>query len=255
VTKRVGLEIVTDMPRLAEGGKPLRRKASEEVAQRIVNDVVNDGLDVGARLPSEAEMITSYGVSRETLREALRLLEVQGMISIRRGPGGGPTVEAVNAGFLARTASLYFHLAGASYDEVFAAWQQVEPPLAARAAANPDRARVKELLTPFLSEDVTTDPAFATKSMHEVVISLSGNRVMRLMASLVGHIVSDQVMQSLPYSKAGDLVAHDHAEIAEAIIKGHKRRAQDLMDAHITKLYDYYRTTFPERMYDPILWR
>lgn len=256
VVQRPGLEIVSDMPKPTESAKPLRRKASEEVAQRIVNHIVDNDLAAGARLPSEADMITQYGVSRETLREALRLLEVQGFLSIRRGPGGGPTVEAVNAGFLARTASLYFHLAGASYDEVFSAWQLMEPPLAAQAAANPDRARVRELLEPYLDEATTSEPATGTtKSMHALIADLSGNRVMLLMARTIGHIVTDQVLASLPVAQARELIAHDHRAIAEAVIKGHKRRAQDLMAEHIGQVTDFYRTRFPERMNDPILWR
>lgn len=256
MTKRTGLEIVSDMPKLVEGAAPLRRKASEEVAQRIIKHVVDNGLLVGARLPSEADMINDYAVSRETLREALRILEVQGFLSIRRGPGGGPTVEAVNAAFLSRTSSLYFHLAGASYDEVFSAWLMMEPPLAAMAAANPDRAKVKELLSPLLDEQAGARPEVAaTKPLHSLVAELSGNRVMLLMAGMIGHIVTDQILASLPDARTRELIAHDHAEIADAVIKGHKRRSAELMEAHISRVITFYRTKFPERMDDPILWR
>src|SRR6478736_6338216 len=58
-------------------------KTSESVAR----DIVEQGLVTGDSLPSEAVMLEEHGVSRESLREALRLLEVQGLLSIRRGPG------------------------------------------------------------------------------------------------------------------------------------------------------------------------
>lgn len=243
------------MPKPTDTAQPLRRKASEEVAQRIVNHIVDNDLAAGARLPSEADMIEQYGVSRETLREALRLLEVQGFLSIRRGPGGGPTVEAVNAGFLARTSSLYYHLAGASYDEVFSAWEMLEPPLAALAASNPDRARVKDLLGQFLDEEKLADPNVVMPSMHALIAELSGNRVMRLTAQTIGHIVTDQILDSLTIGRARELIAHGHAEIAEAVIKGHKRRALDLMADHIHAVTSFYRTEYPDRMGDPIVWR
>ena len=61
------------------------------------------GLGSGDRLPLEAAMVEQYGVSRASLREALRLLEVQGLIRLKPGPGGGPVVGAVEAANLART--------------------------------------------------------------------------------------------------------------------------------------------------------
>src|SRR5687767_1624471 len=57
-------------------------KASERVALEIVRAIVAQGLRTGDRLPLEAEMVEQYGVSRASLREALRLLEVQGLIRL-----------------------------------------------------------------------------------------------------------------------------------------------------------------------------
>ena len=95
-------------------------------------------------------MLQQYGVSRETLREALRLLEVQGLISIRRGPGGGPIVGTVDPANLGRTSTLYYHLAGATYAELFEAWIVCDRMLAELAATNPDRAAVRAAMAPFL---------------------------------------------------------------------------------------------------------
>ena len=97
-------------------------------------------------------MLSHYGVSRESLREALRILEVQGLITIHRGPGGGPKVAGVDPAYLARTATLYFHLSGATYDELFETWSMVEPAVAEKVAALPDRPRVRRSLEPFIEE-------------------------------------------------------------------------------------------------------
>src|SRR5262245_43750238 len=77
-------------------------KTSEMVARDVVHAIVTRGLRTGDKLPSEAAMLAEYGVSRESLREGLRLLEVQGLISIRRGPGGGPVVGRIDAANLGR---------------------------------------------------------------------------------------------------------------------------------------------------------
>ena len=65
-------------------------KAAMVVAQRIVRDIGRAGLRPGDLLPPERAMLETYGTGRGTLREALRLLEFQGVIALKPGPGGGP---------------------------------------------------------------------------------------------------------------------------------------------------------------------
>ena len=114
-------------------------KASERVAQDIVRDIVLRGLGTGDRLPLEAAMVEEYGVSRTSFREALRLLEMQGLISLKPGPGGGPVVGTVEPSHLARTAALYFHLGAATYDDLMHAQVLMESSCARLAALNPER--------------------------------------------------------------------------------------------------------------------
>ena len=121
-------------------------KTSEVVAFAVARDIVEHGLTSGDRLPLEAEMVEQYRVSRESLREALRLLEAQGIVSIRRGPGGGPVVGTASSMNLARTMTLYFQLAGATYEELLEAWRMLEPLAAELAAKNPDRDLVADTL-------------------------------------------------------------------------------------------------------------
>ena len=104
---------------------------------QIVKDIVDRGLVEGDRLPLEAAMVRQYRVSRASLREALRLLEVQGLISLRPGRGGGPAVGAAEPEHLARTATLFFHLDGTSYEELFLAHLELECEVSAMAADQP----------------------------------------------------------------------------------------------------------------------
>ena len=124
-------------------------KTSESVARDIVHDIVSGGLRTGDRLASEAAMLDQYGVSRESLREGLRLLEVQGLITIRRGPGGGSIVGRVDPANFGRISTLFYHLAGGTYEELFEAWVETEAALAERAARNEDRATVRHAMAPF----------------------------------------------------------------------------------------------------------
>ena len=72
-------------------------KTSELIAREIILDITGRGLKEGDALPSEAQMLRHYEVGRASLREALRLLEVQGLVRIRTGARGGPVVGAATA--------------------------------------------------------------------------------------------------------------------------------------------------------------
>jgi GntR family transcriptional repressor for pyruvate dehydrogenase complex len=239
------------------GARPL--KTSEVIATDLVKDIVSRGLQVGDRLPDEAAMLVQYGVSRESLREALRILEVQGLISIRRGPGGGPQVAGVDPAYLARNSSLYFHLCGATYDEVFETWIVLEPAIAEKVASLPDRALVRAQMAPFIEpspDDVEREKFLATSNgFHACLAELSGNRVLSLLMQSISHIVVDHVILDLDPIRARDTIEHDHREIAEAISAGRGSRARKLMAEHATHVRDTYRSLWPERMLDLVEWR
>lgn len=234
-------------------------KTSESTAAAIVADIVSQGLAVGDRLPPESEMLASYGVSRESLREALRILEVQGLIYIKRGPGGGPFVSALNASYLARTATLYFNLSGATYAEVFETWAMLEPSLSAKVARLPDKRLKQEAFAPYMDYDPEThgrDEVFSNMNdFHAVIADLSGNRVLTLLTQAVNHIVVDHVLNDMDPVSESDRLVHSHVDIANAIIACRPVKAASLMEKHITEVTDLFRDRNPQRMQDPIEWR
>lgn len=207
-------------------------------------------------------MLEQYGVSRESLREALRLLEVQGLITIRRGPGGGPSVGQVDPANLGRVSTLFYHLAGGTYAELFEAWQITEPILAELAARNKDREAVKRAMAPFLTapdghgldnnKDAFVD---AHVEFHAVVARLANNRVLELMLETTGQIVTHHVVVNADPRRLEDEIDRDHAELARAIIAGHAHRARELMSEHIGHMVDHYRVEIGDQMNDFIEWR
>ena len=240
-------------------GEPRRsEKASVEVARRIIDDLVKQGYRVGDRFPPEPDMLKAYEVSRETLREGLRLLEVQGLITIRRGPGGGPRVAPVNAAYLARSASLYFHVSGATYREVFEAWLDLEPTLVARVARREDRAEVEDAMAPFLHTDLAHDPRGVFDSaaaFHSEIGRLSGNRVLVLLLQSINHILTELMMERIDLTLSGAQIEHDHEALARAIAKGHARKAQTLARDHIIHLWDEFEARAGGRIDDVVDWR
>ena len=109
-------------------------KTATIVARRIVRDIDRLSLRPGDKLPPERVMLEEYQVGRGTLRESLRFLELQGIISLKPGPGGGPVVERPEATSLATSLMLLLQFADAPYRVVAEARVAVEPTMARLAA-------------------------------------------------------------------------------------------------------------------------
>jgi GntR family transcriptional regulator, transcriptional repressor for pyruvate dehydrogenase complex len=230
-------------------------KTSERVALDIVRDIVALGLRSGDRLPLEAAMVEQYGVSRSSLREALRLLEVQGLIHLKPGPGGGTVVGSVEPSHLARTASLYFHLGAATYNQVMATQVMLEPICAFLAAQHPDRA---EAMAPFVeSIPLGSVPEYrtVTNGFHGAVYRLAGNDVLTLLTQAVTHIVTHHVVATMDPVELRESILDEHMELARAIATGEAERARDMMAEHFQRQHDYYRVHNPERLAELIEWR
>lgn len=240
-------------------GAPQRRvpKLSERIAGELVRDIVASGLRIGDHLAPEGTMIVQYGVGRESLREALRLLESQGLIAIKRGPGGGPVVAGVDPLYLARTTSLFFHVGGATYDEVLEAWQVLEPALSAQVARRSHRADVARLLAPYLrpgdgSVDAEQHP---DTGFHTALAQLSGSRVMVLLLQALSHMLVEHIAGALCHVEGREGIAREHAEITEAILNGRPTRARQLMERHIAGVRQGCAARWPNRMLDPVVWQ
>src|SRR3954454_4479336 len=98
------------MPETLRTGIGRGEEVDSMVARAIVRSMVDEGLVPGSPMEPEAAMLVRFGVSRASLREALRILETQGLISIKPGPGGGPSMGAVDSRDFARMATLFFQV-------------------------------------------------------------------------------------------------------------------------------------------------
>jgi GntR family transcriptional regulator, transcriptional repressor for pyruvate dehydrogenase complex len=251
-----GLDVgQVDNPRDAWTEPRRMPKTSERVALDIVQDIVGRGLRTGDHLPLEAAMVEGYGVSRASLREGLRLLEVQGLIRMKPGPAGGPLVGTVDPANLARTATLYFHLGAATYEELMDAQVLFEPICAGLAAQHADRAPV---MAPFLAAAAPeTEGAFrhATVDLHRAVYSLAANQVVSLVTQAITHIVTSHVSSFMDPVELRPAILHEHAELARVIAAGEVDNARRLMAEHFEAQHDYFRRNWPERLEGLIEWR
>lgn len=225
-----------------------RPKLSGHVARQLVDYIVDENIPVGSTLPPERIMLAQLGVSRGTLREALRILEVHGLISLKPGPTGGPVVNRMAGRQLGQASTLHFHMAGATFRELWEARHTIEPVMA-RLAAQRESPDVSERLRAVMQrpQGVQDSDEYveATSEFHTTLSGASGNRILDLYAIAFSEVWNTHVQGlTFPEGERGQ-VFEDHAAIADAVIAGDGERAAALMADHLRTMMDYVGARHP----------
>jgi len=239
--------------------RPIKRgaKVAEALAQEIVYEIVSRKLAPGTLLSSEAQMLVDYGVGRGSLREALRILEVHGLITMKPGRHGGPMVIEVGAREYGRMSTLFFHVGGMTFQELIEARLQMEPMMARLAAERRADDLVADGGQPTGDEVSVDDRAYftATHRFHRTVASLSGNPILNLFSMSLEEIFQDQISGLLfPEEQRGEVLAV-HAIIAEAISAGWAQKAERLMREHMQEYADWVHARHPSLMDAVVDWQ
>jgi GntR family transcriptional repressor for pyruvate dehydrogenase complex len=219
-----------------------RSKLSAQVARQIVDYIVEGEIAPGRTLPPERVMLSQLNVSRGTLREALRILEVHGLISLKPGPTGGPVVERMAGRQLGLASTLHFHMAGATFRELWEARLTIEPVMA-RLAAERNSRDVGERLTDTMerARHVPGDQVYveAASEFHTTLGSMTGNRILDLYAIAFSEVWNAHAHDLVFPEEERTRVFEDHEAIARAVIDGDGERAERLMREHMRTMMEY----------------
>lgn len=248
-----------DPPRPAARGASFRpKKTATLTAQRIVTEITEQRLSPGTPLLAERSMLDDYGVARGTLREALRFLEIQGVITIKTGPGGGPVVAEPQSRHLASIIAMMLQLERAPFRAVLEARLTFEPATAAQASL-----RISDGDLERLHESVRTmrvrleDLDFflhENESFHEVIAEASGNKVFAMLISSLNWII-DGTPLGVDYPVAVRAsVCHEHKRIYRAIADHDPERAAAAMAVHIGDYATYLERFYPHVLEAPLRW-
>lgn len=238
---------------------PRGEKVSEVVARDIVHRIVRTGLKPGSPLPAESAMLQDYDVGRASLREALRLLEVHGLLSIRPGPGGGPVVDDLTAADFGRMATLYFQAGGATFRELVEARLVMEPVMARLAAERRDPELLRKLAESVseserLTEGDDLEYMQSATDFHGLVSGMSGNAVLDLLGRSIKDVYTDRITGTIYPPEARERVLQAHVAIAAAIRKGEAARAERLMREHMEEFVAYVEQRHPGLMAETVDW-
>lgn len=208
-------------------------KASDVLADRIRSDILGKDLQPGDPLPSEAELIETHGFSRGTVREALRLLEAEGLIVIKRGPKGGIRVRFPDITQVSHSLAVHFAMSKTTLGEFFAFRRLVEPAAAAQAArtATPEqRAYLMEIADEIRGLPPTLERA---PEFHGALGVCSNNGVHQVVLAAMHRVIEWHSLSERLSDEDIEGTTRAHRAIARAIDKGDDKAAARLMNRHL----------------------
>jgi DNA-binding FadR family transcriptional regulator len=184
----------------SKGGRAPLREKPQRIADELRRLIVSGKLAEGDSLGREPDLVERFGVSRPSLREALRILEAEGLITVVRGMLGGVVVHRPDGRMTARTAALVLQARNVALADVFEARSLIEPTAVRVVASLPSRSRraaVSELrlLVAEQARLVLEPEAFgpANARFHERLVALAGNQTLTIVAEMLNEIVARAV--------------------------------------------------------------
>lgn len=228
-----------------------RRSISEQVAEQIRGYIQSEGLGRGDRLGREEDLARRFGVSRPTLREALRTLSSAHLIRASKGPGGGIFVAATPEEGMGRSVSeLVASMLAAesiSFGELLETRLLFEVPLvglAAQRASEEDVARLEALVAE--EDSVGSGPAAADEDrlrridgqLHRMISSIAGNRLAAVFTEWVVEVFQPSLQALVAPAVVEAVIVEQHRDMVRAIARGDPRAAERAMREHLVYLSD-----------------
>jgi GntR family transcriptional repressor for pyruvate dehydrogenase complex len=248
LSSRIGMS-----PRIAES-------IAADLRQRILR---SDQTDVP--LPRQDDLIRQYGVSGPSLREALRILEAEGLITVRRGKFGGAYVHKPDWSSASFALALSLQGQGVKLADLAAALLVFEPMCAAACADRPDRA---ETVLPALRANLletealvgsTVQYSAAARAFHDIVVAGVPNETMRLLTRTLVQIWSIQeqtwaatvsATEQYPDADRQRESVRAHAALLRLIEDGDADAARSLAAAHLRATQAYVLKRFGDEVVD-----
>jgi len=185
--------------------RPLEKKRySEQVADLIQGKILGDNLEIGTSFPSEKDLAQEFQVSRSVIREALRILEVSGLVTIKKGPTGGIFVTDVYHKPITNSINNLITSGRVTIDHLFDVRLLIEPHIAMEAALHAKDEDIKSLRD--LIEDLSQhldDPLHLKKNnlkFHLLLAKASGNPVLSLLLESVFELLIKLTLDFLDLS-------------------------------------------------------
>ena len=213
--------------------RPLEKKRySEQIADLIQDKILRDHLEAGTSLPSEKDLSLEFQVSRSVIREALRMLEVSGLVTIKRGPSGGIFVSNGYHKPITNSLNNLITSGDVTIEHLFDVRLLIEPHIAMEAALNAKDEHIRKLTELIDDSSLHQDDPIRLKrnnlKFHLMVAKASGNPVLALLLESVIELLIKTTLDFLDLSLERHFFLV-HERIAHVIANGESEEAERVM--------------------------
>ncbi len=239
---------------------PIRRvrKAYEQVADQLRELIISGQLGPSQRLPSEAELAAQFGVSRPTVREALRLLSARSLIRTAKGASGGnfvtlPTVDHIQES-LSSNIRLLSQTEYVSLGEFLEAREFLEIPaarLAAQRRSGDDIESLRAAIPPQPLDLSTEEQFIYNKDFHSAILVSSNNALLSIATRPIFSALQTNLKRSALGRQFHQRVNDDHRALLAAIEAGDEIAAAEQMQQHLAFLRPMYEEVWRESEPNP----
>lgn len=221
-----------------------RIKRADQIVESVKRWVSINNKQPGDRLPNERELMEQFDCSKGTVREALKSLEVQGLISIRTGPNGGAVLERVPYEKASELLRNFLHFEQPSGPEIYALRTLIEPEIAALATPKlnaDDLEALEQLVKRCEAEPQTFDERIAQRIAELEFHVLLAQRCDNAMLAFIGRFVNDMIRDLVIFKKSALPEQHEfscanleyHRQLLQAFHARDADRARRLMYEHM----------------------
>jgi len=216
-------------------------KSSEVLASQLRVHILDGTIGDGAALPAERDLVTQTGLSRGSVREALRILHTEGLITTRPGRTGGSVARRPGDDALARYIGLFVQGRGISLMSLLQVREAIEPSIASLAAVNRTEDDLAELtaITKRIEDAYGDVPVYLAEnvSWHVAIASASHNELLKaFITAISGLVFKASAIENFASEDVRTLVIKAHRRILEAIVAGDAEAAGRRMARHLAAL-------------------
>jgi DNA-binding FadR family transcriptional regulator len=243
--------------RVKRSGEKAEGRASDVIAQELRRLILDGEVVRNGFLDPTAELVGRFGVSRPTLREAFRILESEGLISVRQGSRRGVEVLAPSTGGVTRVAGQTLQATGATIGDLYEAMLGFEPLAARLLAERRGRREIAALrehearLRSTLDSGSPSDHGLELARFHHLIVELTGNKVMMLVADMIAdalekHQASDEELRYDLAAKEDDRTVFRNrgmrsiSKLIRLIEQGDENAAEEHWRRHVQNANEFW---------------
>ncbi|TVR29788.1 MAG: FadR family transcriptional regulator [Spirochaetaceae bacterium] len=231
------------------------KRVTETIIERLEDGILSGELEVGEKLPSEQELATQAGVGRRAIREALKALEMKGLISIRKGSGAFVIRNDFDNYIetLSRNIQAYLHVNRATLAHILQYREILGGSVISILAARQNEAAIERIAATLARQELALEKNSAslyTKAhidYHLAIIDSLENPVVSMMYTQIIRLLQPYMRRSGSDPEIMRQSIMEHREILEAIKAGDTTRAYTAFHTHLESSLAHLRTLVSEQ--------